>query len=76
MPKAPKISLQYVCNISKFQFFRAVDVFHAAKHESFLEVDSIIFDGFDQASSNYPSKFAIYICDILRKKSRMKLRTS
>ena len=60
----------------EIDFLRAVDVFHAAKHESFLEVDSIIFDGFGQASSNYPSKFAIYICDILRKKSRMKLRTS
>ena len=36
-----------------------VDVLHADKDESFLPVDSIIFDGFGQGCHKYPEKFAI-----------------
>ena len=34
--------------------------FPADKHESLLEVDSIIFDWFGQAYPNYLGKFAIF----------------
>ena len=34
--------------------------FPADKHESLLQVDSIIFDGFGQAYPNYLGKFAIF----------------
>ena len=34
-------------------------VLHADKPESLFQVDSIIFDGFDQACPNCPGNFAI-----------------
>ena len=44
MPKVLKItSVQCLCNILK-----RIDILHADKHESLLQVDSI-FDGFGQA---------------------------
>ena len=49
-----------------------MDNLHADKHESLLQVNSIIFDGFGQTCPNYTVKFAIY-SDLLRKKSGMKL---
>ena len=49
------VSLQYL----KKELSYEVDVLHADKHESLLQVDSIIFDGFGQAYPNYPGKFAI-----------------
>ena len=45
----------------------------ADKHESLLQVDSIIFDGFGQAYSNYPGKFAISLCH-LKKEGRNKVK--
>ena len=55
MPKALKMSLHYL----KEELSYEVDALHADKHESFLQVDSMIFDGFDQACQNYPVKFAV-----------------
>ena len=49
-----------------------MDNLHPDKHESLLQVNSIIFDGFGQACPNYTVKFAIS-SDLLRKKSGMKL---
>ena len=52
-----------------FQYLRTelsyiVDILHADKGESFLQVDSIIFDGFDQACPNYLGKFVISLWNI------------
>ena len=49
------MSLQYL----KKELSYRVDDVHADEHESLLQVDSIIFDGFDQACPNYLGKFAI-----------------
>ena len=49
------VSLQYL----KKELSYEVDVLHADKRESYLQVDSIIFDGCGQACPNYPGKFAI-----------------
>ena len=43
-------------------------VLHADKPESLFQVDSIIFDGFDQACPNCPGNFAISLWH--RKKSQ------
>ena len=45
MPKLPKIaSLLFLCNILRKEVSDDVDVFHADKHESVLQIDSMIFD--------------------------------
>ena len=49
------MSLQYL----KKKLSYEVDLLHADKHESLLQVDSIIFDGFGQACPKYLGKFAI-----------------
>ena len=49
------VSLQYL----KKELSSKVDVLHTDKHESILQVDSIIFDGFGQAYPRYPDKFVI-----------------
>ena len=36
-----------------------VDCLHADKHQSFLQVDTIFFDGFGQACPKYSNKFAV-----------------
>ena len=67
MPKVLKItSVQCLCNILK-----RIDILHADKHESLLQVDSIIFDGFGQAQITRVN--LQYLCVILRKKLGMKL---
>ena len=38
-----------------------INVLHAAKHESILKVDSIIFNGFGQVCPKYPRKIAIFL---------------
>ena len=48
------VPLQYL----KKEVSYEVNVLHANKHESFLQVDSIIFDGFGQACPSYPGAFA------------------
>ena len=51
------MSMQYL----KKELSYEVDVSHVRKHESLLQVDSIIFYGFGQHAliPNYPGKFAI-----------------
>ena len=49
------MSLQYL----KKELSSKVDVLYTDKHESILQVDSIIFDGFGQACPKYPDKFVI-----------------
>ena len=49
------VPLQYL----KKELSYEVDVLHVGKHESFLQVDSIIFDGFSQTCPKYPGKFAL-----------------
>ena len=57
---AESTQIQCLCNLKK-ELSYEVDFLHADKHESFLQVDSIIFDGFCQACPNYPDKFAIFL---------------
>ena len=51
------MSSQHVKN----EFSCEVNVLHADKHESLLQVDSIIFDKFGQTCPKFPSKFAIFL---------------
>ena len=51
------VSLQYL----KKELNYEVDILHAYKHESFLQGDFIISDGFGQAWPQYPGKFTIYL---------------
>ena len=44
------ISLQYL----KKQVSDAVDLLHAYKHESFIQIDTMIFDGDGPAFSKFP----------------------
>ena len=44
------ISLQYV----KKEVSDEVDFLHADKHESFLQIDTMIFDGHDQVFPKFP----------------------
>ena len=57
------MSLQYF----KKGLSYGVDVLYADKHESLLQVDSIIFDGFGQACPNGPGKFAISLWHLKKK---------
>ena len=50
-----------------------VDVLHFDKHDSLLQVDYIIFDGFDQTYPNYPGKFGMYLW-YLKKEVRNEVR--
>ena len=66
MPIELKITImQCIWNIF-LRLSYEVDVLHADKHESLLQVDSIIYGGFGEACPKY-------LCNILRKKSGMKL---
>ena len=60
------MSLQYL----EKDLIYEVDVLHVDKHESLLQIDKIIFDGFGQA---WP--YLEYLCDILRKMSDIKSET-
>ena len=45
-----------------------VDFLHADKHERFLQINTIIFDGSGQAFPKFPnSKFAMFLQNIKRK---------
>ena len=52
-----------------------VDILHADKHGSLIQVDSIIFDGLDLACPNYPVEFAISLWH-LKKEVINKVRDS
>ena len=63
------MSLQYL----KKELSYEVDVLNADKHESLLQDDNIIFDGFGQACPKYADKFAISL-QHLKKKVRNEVR--
>ena len=51
----PKItSLQYLCNLSKKPMKDEVDFLHTDKRESFLQIDTMIFDGDRQTFPKFP----------------------
>ena len=54
MPKVPR---KKVCKI--FVISQEKLIFGADKHQSFLQVDTIILDGFGQACPKYPDKSVI-----------------
>ena len=54
------ISLQYL----KKELSVEVDFVRADKHQSFLQVDTIFSDAFDQACPKYPGKFTISLQNI------------
>ena len=59
MLKVLKItSLQNPCNISRKKWGMKL-IFGADKHQSFLQDDTILFDGFGLSCPKYAEKFAI-----------------
>ena len=71
MPKVPKItSSQYLCSISRKKVRGEVAFLHADKDESYLQIDTMIFDGDGQAFLNFPKQ---QVCNISKKKLQMKL---
>ena len=62
MPKLPKItSLLFLLQYLKKEVRDKVDFVHADKHERFLQIDTMIFDGDDQAfQSSQNSKFNVF----------------
>ena len=47
-----------------------VDIFHVNKHESLLQIDTIIFDGVGQTYPKYPNKFAVALLHFKKKLGR------
>ena len=58
MPKALKIKVHSVFAISQ-ERVDEVDVLYADKHESLLQIDSIVFERFNEACPKYPVKLAM-----------------
>ena len=52
MPKLPKIQICYLFEMSQGRL--GLIFLHADKHESFLQIDAMIFDGDGQASPKFP----------------------
>ena len=50
-----------------------VDFLHADKHESFLQIDAMIFYGDGQAFPKFPKLQGCNVINILKKKLEMKL---
>ena len=74
MPKLAKttstISFWYPKKKVSYEF----DWLHAYKHESFLQIDTMIFDEDGQASPKVPKIASLqYLCNILKNKLEMKL---
>ena len=58
MSKLPKItSLQYL----QKQVSDRVDLLHAYKHESFIQIDTMIFDGDGPAFAKFPKQ---QVCNV------------
>ena len=68
MSKVLRITKQYLCNISRKKSDE-VDFLHADKHQSFLQVDNINFDGHVQSCSKYPKLQVCKIFAITQEKS-------
>ena len=61
MPKLPKLTiLLFFYNILK-KFSDEVEILHADKHESFLQVDAVIFDGDGQVFPSFPKQ---QVCNV------------
>ena len=73
MSKVFKTTSMQCLQFLKKELSYEVDVLHADKHESLLQVDLINFDGFGQAYPNFPGKFAISLWD-LKKEARSEVR--
>ena len=61
MPKVPKVTkLQ---NLGKKEVRHKFNFLHEDKNESFLEADTIVYDGHDQACPKYPKQQSLqYFC--------------
>ena len=71
MFKLSKItSLLFLCNILRKKVRGEVAFLHADKDESYLQIDTMIFDGDGQAFLNFPKQ---QVCNISKKKLQMKL---
>ena len=75
MSKLPKItSLLFLYNMLRKKWKKkAVDFLHADKHESLLQIDTKIFDGYGQAFPKFPKKQICNVFTISLKKLEMKL---
>ena len=73
MSKVLKTTRMPCLQFLKKELSYEVDVLHADKHESLLQVDLIIFDGFGQAYPNFPGKFAVSLW-YLKKEARNEVR--
>ena len=70
MPKLPKItSLLFLGNMSREKVSDEVDFLHANKHESFLHIDTIIFEGDGQAFLKFPKQQVYNLFTISHKRS-------
>ena len=70
MPQLPKItSLLFSLHYLKKEVSEKVYFLHADKHQSFLQIDSMIFDGDDQAFSKFPKKQVCNVFTISQKRS-------
>ena len=55
MPKLPKVtSLLFLCNFFKKEASDEVDFLYVDKHESFPQIDSVIFERNGQAFPKFP----------------------
>ena len=59
MPNVIKINMQCLLQYLKNELSYEADVLHADRHESRLQVDNFLFDGFGQGCPKYPAKFAM-----------------
>ena len=59
MPNVIKINMQCLLQYLKNELSYEADVLHADRHESRLQVDNFLFDGFGQGYPKYPAKFAM-----------------
>ena len=72
MPKLPKItSLLFFCNMLRERRVMNLIFLQADKHESFLQIDTMIFDGDGQTFSKFPKLQCLY--NISKNNLEMKL---
>ena len=62
-----KLMLSFLIGIVRHAYstqrnkYAEVDILHAVKYVSLLQVDTIVFDGVGQACLEYPGKFAMSV---------------
>ena len=69
MPKLPKIQICYLFEMSQGRSRLGLIFLHADKHESFLQIDTMIFDEDGQASPKFPKQKVCNVFTISRKRS-------